>query len=52
MLAIGGYDKLKERHFTYYETIAGGMGARPNSEGINASSYPYDKYLEYSCRST
>ena len=35
-IAIGGYDKLKDRHFTYYETIAGGMGARPNSNGINA----------------
>ncbi len=35
-IAIGGYDKLKERHFTYYETIAGGMGARPNTHGINA----------------
>ncbi len=35
-IAIGGYDKLNDRNFTYYETIAGGMGARPNSEGINA----------------
>ena len=35
-IAIGGYDKLKERHFTYYETIGGGMGARPTFEGINA----------------
>ncbi|HJO55553.1 MAG TPA: hydantoinase B/oxoprolinase family protein, partial [Candidatus Scalindua sp.] len=24
-IAIGGYDKLKESHFTYYETIGGGM---------------------------
>jgi len=35
-IAIGGYDKLKESHFTYYETIGGGMGARPNQDGINA----------------
>tara|TARA_B100001964_G_C14192920_1_gene581971 strand:- start:737 stop:1645 length:909 start_codon:yes stop_codon:yes gene_type:complete len=35
-IAIGGYNKLKESHFTYYETIGGGMGARPNLEGINA----------------
>ena len=35
-IAIGGYDKLSERHFTYYETIGGGMGARPNSDGLNA----------------
>ncbi len=35
-IAIGGYDKLKESHFTYYETIGGGMGARPNLDGINS----------------
>ncbi|GAX59374.1 N-methylhydantoinase B/acetone carboxylase, alpha subunit [Candidatus Scalindua japonica] len=35
-IAIGGYDALKGNHFTYYETIAGGMGARPDSDGINA----------------
>lgn len=35
-ITIGGYDKLNGRNFTYYETIAGGMGARPNSEGISA----------------
>ncbi len=35
-IAIGGYDKLNDRDFTYYETIAGGMGARGNSDGLNA----------------
>ncbi len=35
-IAIGGYDKMKVRNFTYYETIAGGMGGRPESEGIDA----------------
>ena len=35
-IAIGGYDKLKGSHFTYYETIGGGMGARHNSDGLNA----------------
>ncbi len=35
-IAFGGYDKQKDKNFTYYETIAGGMGARPNSEGISA----------------
>ncbi len=34
-IAIGGYDKMKARNFTYYETIAGGMGGRPESEGID-----------------
>ncbi|ODS31373.1 MAG: Acetophenone carboxylase delta subunit [Candidatus Scalindua rubra] len=35
-IAIGGYDKLRGQNFTYYETIAGGMGARPKMNGINA----------------
>ncbi len=35
-IAIGGYDKRKSSNVTYYETIAGGMGARPESEGISA----------------
>ena len=35
-LTIGGYDAARGKEFTYYETIAGGMGARPNSDGIDA----------------
>jgi N-methylhydantoinase B len=35
-LTIGGYDPLRERPFTYYETIGGGMGARPGSDGPSA----------------
>ena len=35
-LTIGGYDVSRRKEFTYYETIAGGMGARPNSDGIDA----------------
>ena len=35
-LTIGGYDALRGKDFTYYETIAGGMGARPNRDGIDA----------------
>ncbi|GJQ60626.1 MAG: N-methylhydantoinase B [Candidatus Scalindua sp.] len=35
-LTIGGYDTFRKQAFTYYETIAGGMGARPNRNGINA----------------
>ena len=35
-LTIGGYDASRGRDFTYYETIAGGMGARPNRNGIDA----------------
>ena len=35
-LTIGGYDTARDREFTYYETIAGGMGARPDRDGIDA----------------
>ena len=35
-LTIGGYDASRGKDFTYYETIAGGMGARPNRDGIDA----------------
>ncbi len=35
-LTIGGYDSVHSRAFTYYETIAGGMGARPDAPGISA----------------
>ena len=34
-LTIGGIDPRSERPFAYYETIAGGMGARPNANGIS-----------------
>lgn len=30
---IGGWDAARGRAFTYYETIAGGMGARPTADG-------------------
>lgn len=35
-LTIGGWDEIQNREFAYYETIAGGMGARPSSDGISA----------------
>ncbi len=34
-LTIGGIDPRTGRPFTYYETIAGGMGARPNKNGVS-----------------
>jgi N-methylhydantoinase B len=34
-LTIGGTDPRAERPFAYYETIAGGMGARPNADGLS-----------------
>jgi N-methylhydantoinase B len=35
-LTIGGWDQQKNTHFAYYETIGGGMGARPNADGPSA----------------
>src|SRR5262249_28305217 len=34
-LTIGGIDPRSDSPFAYYETIAGGMGARPNKNGIS-----------------
>ena len=34
-LTIGGIGPRTGRPFAYYETIAGGMGARPNADGIS-----------------
>jgi N-methylhydantoinase B len=35
-LTIGGHDPRTGREFAYYETIAGGMGARPTLDGMSA----------------
>ncbi len=35
-ITIGGWDSERKRPFTYYETIGGGMGARPDSDGPSA----------------
>lgn len=35
-LTIGGWDARQGRAFAYYETIGGGMGARPGSDGPDA----------------
>jgi len=35
-LAFGGYDSRHKRAFAYYETIGGGMGARPGADGLSA----------------
>ena len=34
-LTIGGWDSRIDAPFTYYETTAGGMGARPGMDGID-----------------
>lgn len=35
-LTIGGWDPVRGQPFAYYETIAGGMGARPGKDGADA----------------
>ncbi len=35
-VSVGGNDCLRQRPFAYYETLAGGMGARPDKNGIDA----------------
>ena len=35
-LTIGGVDPRSRREFSYYETVAGGMGARPTQDGMSA----------------
>jgi N-methylhydantoinase B len=35
-LTIGGIDPRTSNEFSYYETVAGGMGARPEQDGMSA----------------
>jgi N-methylhydantoinase B len=35
-LTIGGIDPRTGNEFSYYETVAGGMGARPSHDGMSA----------------
>ena len=34
-MIIGGHDPVREKPYVYYETIGGGMGARPDKDGIS-----------------
>jgi len=34
-ILVGGYDEIRGRPFAYYETIGGGMGARPDQDGLS-----------------
>ena len=36
-LTAGGTDHRTGEEFAYYETIAGGMGARPTADGLDAT---------------
>ena len=36
-LTLGGHDPASDSDFAYYETIAGGMGARPSLDGLDAT---------------
>jgi N-methylhydantoinase B len=35
-ITVGGWDPRNQAPFTYYETVGGGMGARPGSDGPSA----------------
>ncbi len=34
-LTLGGYDAERDKIFAYYETMGGGMGARPGAHGLS-----------------
>ena len=34
-LLLGGHDPVRNKPFVFYETIAGGMGARPTKDGVS-----------------
>ncbi|MGH2507705.1 MAG: hydantoinase B/oxoprolinase family protein, partial [Ktedonobacteraceae bacterium] len=34
-LTFGGYDEQRDQNFAYYETLGGGMGARPGADGLS-----------------
>ncbi len=34
-LTVGGFDRFRDRHFSYYETIAGGAGAAKDRRGAS-----------------
>jgi N-methylhydantoinase B len=36
-VTVGGYDPRHSEPYTYYETIAGGLGGRPGLPGLHAS---------------
>ena len=50
-LTIGGIDPRTGNPFTYYETIAGGMGARPGQARCLWRPHSHDEFAEYSRRS-
>jgi len=35
-LTVGGWDERRRASFAYYETVGGGMGARPDADGLSA----------------
>ena len=50
-LTIGGIDPRTGRPFAYYETIAGGMGARPTKNGVSGVHTHMTNSLEHASRS-
>ncbi len=50
-LTIGGIDPRTGQSYAYYETIAGGAGARPNFRWRFGCSHAHDEFTEYARRS-
>ena len=49
-LTIGGIDPRTGEPFTYYETIAGGMGARPGKARGFRRSHTHDEFAKHAGR--
>ena len=50
-VTIGGWDGLRGKTFTYYETIGGWMGARPEFGGTFRRPFPHDEHPQHPNRS-
>src|SRR5216684_3402622 len=48
-VTVGGYDSMRARHFSYYETIAGGAGGAEPA-GRVGDPYSHDEHAEHSDR--
>ena len=49
-LTIGGIDTRNGQEFSYYETVAGGMGARPSARRHERRAHAHDEQFEHARR--
>ena len=50
-LTVGGFDRFRDRHFSYYETIAGGAGAAQGSARRVRHPHSHDQHPQHADRS-